>query len=383
MAHAMTLTLLLAVLACSSTLFPHVRGHGHGHLRMPADLDEARSVRSDHGPHCATLDLDAEAQSVRSEDDFLQLFFKWMVEYARIYPSFLEQQHRFNIFRDNLLYILGFNQQPQLPSYLLGLSNFTDVTQDEFQEHYLGLNDVEELASTRRGDSGAERFVYENVDAPDKVDWREKGAVTEVKNQGRCGSCWSFSATGAVEGAHKIKRGELLSLSEQQLLDCCTNGQPCDNCFGCRGGIMPDAFAYIKANGIRTEGNYSYEEDTKFHCRRPPSTLVQISGMGIIPNNRKAGENLLKAVAMQPVSVGIDALNRNLQHYKGGIFNGACDQRPNHAVLVVGYGTSEDGKDYWIIKNSWGSKWGEKGYFRLSQSDNICGINTIACFPII
>jgi len=236
-------------------------------------------------------------------------------------------------------------------------------------------------------DPNCTRFLQPmNVgDLPESLDWREHGYVTEVKNQGNCGSCWAFSATGAIEGQHKRATGALVSLSEQNLVDC-TDGPPYDNA-GCDGGIMEFAFKYIQDNkGIDSEASYPYVAREQKECRFNRSTVsATVSGCVML---KFADEGMLKAaVATQgPVSVLIDAKHLSFVLYKSGVYDEKdCSFfSPNHALLVVGYGTDPNHGDYWIVKNSWGTKWGDAGYIRMSRNkSNQCGIASLATYPLV
>nr|prf Cys protease [Drosophila melanogaster] len=221
-----------------------------------------------------------------------------------------------------------------------------------------------------------------HVTLPKSVDWRTKGAVTAVKDQGHCGSCWAFSSTGALEGQHFRKSGVLVSLSEQNLVDCSTKYG--NN--GCNGGLMDNAFPYIKDNGgIDTEKSYPYEAiDDSCHFNRAQVGATD-RGFTDIPQGDE--KKMPEAVAtVGPVSVAIDASHESFQFYSEGVYNEPqCDaQNLDHGVLVVGFGTDESGEDYWLVKNSWGTTWGDKGFIKmLRNKENQCGIASPSSYPLV
>jgi len=220
-------------------------------------------------------------------------------------------------------------------------------------------------------------------DVPESVDWRDHGYVTPVKDQKNCGSCYAFSATGALEGQHMRATGVLVSLSERNLVDC--SSMYGNN--GCNGGNPDNAFEYIKDNdGIDTESSYPYTDIEKQECKFKQST-VGAEDKGRV-NLGSGDEDALKvAVATQgPISVGIDALHRSFKMYSSGVYDekDCSSERLDHAVLVVGYGTDPVHGDYWLVKNSWGTGWGEDGYIRMSRNkNNQCGIASDASYPLV
>ncbi|GJR73691.1 senescence-specific cysteine protease SAG39-like protein [Tanacetum coccineum] len=235
---------------------------------------------------------------------------QWMARYGRVYKDIYEKEQRSKIFQENVQYIQSFNNAMN-KGYKLAVNEFADLTNEE----------------------------YENVTAvPSSMDWRTKGAVTPIKDQGQCGCCWAFSAVAAMEGITQLKTGKLISLSEQELVDCDTSG--IDQ--GCEGGLMDNAFDFI------------------WQCFE-------------------------QAVASQPVSVAVDASGSGFQFYSSGVFTGECGTELDHGVTAVGYGTSDDGTKYWLVKNSWGTSWGQEGYIMMERDvdakEGICGIAMQASYP--
>lgn len=258
------------------------------------------------------------------------------------------------------------------------MNAFGDLESSEFKKTYNGFRP--ELKSGNGRKAPRVFTATGKTQLPDTVDWRQKGVVTDVKNQGQCGSCWAFSTTGSLEGQHALSTGTLVSLSEQQLVDCSTSYG--NN--GCSGGLMTNAFAYIQANGgDDTEASYPYEARDDV-CRFNAAN-VGATDTGSV-NVASEDENALQeAVAdVGPISVAIDASHSSFQFYSSGVYNEpACSSTQlDHGVLVIGYGT--DTSDYWLVKNSWGTSWGMAGFIWMSRNNNNqCGIATMASYPTV
>jgi len=318
-----------------------------------------------------------------NEDSLLGLFREWMDFHGKTYggcPD--EQQRRLQTFREHAEFISAHGISRS--TYTVGLNALADLSPREFQSTLLGTHpDWErrgQLPLRAQVDDPSLAFTPGVVPENATVDWVEAGAVTPVKNQARCGSCWSFSTTGSIEGVNAIVSGKLVSLSEQELVDCDTKYD-----HGCNGGLMDYAFQFVEEHGLDTERDYPYQ-GVQGTCdtARENRIVVTIDGFeDISAGNEQA---MVEAVSSQPVSVAIQANQQAFQLYTGGVFDDAsCGTQLDHGVLVVGYGTSEDDQDFWLMKNSWGPLWGESGYMKMAMGvapSGICGIAKMASFPV-
>lgn len=299
------------------------------------------------------------------------LFEKFVVEYNKDYANDNgnEKQKRFEIFKHNVDTIYDHNSKLGL-SYRLAVNKFADLTSEEFSRMYLGY------VQRKRSNKAVANFTsIRDIDIADSLDWVAEGAVTAVKNQQQCGSCWAFSTTGSVEGALKVATNQLVSLSEQDLVSCDSGDD------GCNGGLMDHAFDWIKENGICSESAYPYTSGTGHRgtCKKTCTPEVTVGGFVDVPQGDESA--LLKAVTLGPVSIAIEADRSAFQLYSGGVLdNTGCGKQLDHGVLLVGYGI-DSGKEYWKVKNSWGADWGEDGYIRMVRNKDMCGIAEGASYP--
>jgi len=310
-----------------------------------------------------------------NDNDEWKQFSNFQDRFNKKYENIQELESRFQIFRSNLRNIILHNLD-HTQNFTMGINQFSDLTPQEFKDQYVGG------LKTEVGSYGCKTFSSSASGAPSSIDWRSKGAVTTVKDQGQCGSCWTFSATAAIEGAMAITKGQLIDLAEQQLVDCATGISYGSH--GCSGGQMDGAFKYVIEHGQCSLDSYPYtaKDGTCKTC----SVVAHISSCSDVKPNDQI--SLKGAVAQQPVAIAIEADTRYFQSYSSGVLtSSSCGQQLDHGVLIVGYGT-ENGIDYWLVKNSWSTSWGEKGYVKIARSSStndagICGIAMDPSFPSV
>lgn len=290
-------------------------------------------------------------------------YMRYVTEFGKSYGTKAEFKFRLEQFKKTMAKIAEHESNAAHGS-TVALNEFSDWTESEYKR-LLGYKAKETL------NESAELLDTSNL--ADSMDWRTKGAVTPVKNQGQCGSCWAFSTTGSVEGAMFLSTGKLQSFSEQQLVDC---SKSFGN-MGCNGGLMDYAFKYIEGSPLELEGDYPY------HARDMTCTYNKSKGVGKVKSYKDvsrdtSGAQLKAALAKGPVSVAIEADQYVFQGYHSGVITSGCGTRLDHGVLAVGYGT-ESGQEYFLVKNSWGASWGDAGYVKIAP--NQCGITMQPSYP--
>ncbi len=292
-------------------------------------------------------------------------FQEFLKKENKKYSTAEEYLARFKIFESNYLKLESFSINVDR-KHSVGINKFADMTPQEFRRTYLNLNI--KLVDVLKAQSEQLTFAEE---APEAHDWRSTGAVGPVKDQGSCGSCWAFSTVGNLEGLNYLKTKQFVQYSEQQLVDCDKNDS------GCNGGLMENAYDYlISAGGIEKQADYKYTgRDGSCKFVKTKAALQVVGHVSAASQDENEVKSFLYSTGPLAIALNADPL----QFYNGGIIDADandCDpQGLNHGVTLVGYG-SENGTDYWIVKNSWGSGWGEDGYFRMARGKGTCGINT-------
>ncbi|KAF7268187.1 hypothetical protein GWI33_018649 [Rhynchophorus ferrugineus] len=317
------------------------------------------------------------AVSASSELSVAGRWSEFKLEHTKSYQDKVEEVKRFAIFQDNLKKIEEHNARYETgeETYKMSVNKFADMTSEEFGA-------MLKASYKRRSAINDTRSVYQapaDVAIPTSFDWRSKGVLNAVKDQGNCGSCWAFASVAVVESAYAIKTGNLLSLSEQQLVDCARGGSYISE--GCDGGIYEDALDYVTKNGIDSESAYPYKGRDQT-CRPSGNPAARVSSWtDIAPNSENDIANLVATVG----PIGVSLYAEPIQFYDSGIFTGYCSDSiylVDHAVAAIGYGT-ENGINYWIIRNSWGDDWGEEGHFRIQRGANKCAIANEAAYVVV
>jgi len=324
-------------------------------------------------PHmrvCVLLLLALLATAALAKSNYITMFEDFKKAHDRKYSSPAEEAKRLRIFVSNMK--KAEKLQALNPLATFGANEFADMSAAEFKIRHNGEKHFKLQQQRRR--PVAPMFTEEQVQGTESsIDWRAKGAVTYVKNQGQCGSCWSFSTTGSIEGQWFLAGNALVALSEQELVSCDTTDD------GCNGGLMDNAFAWLVSaqNGnIVTEASYPYVSgggDVPA-CALPKTTGATISGHIDLPQSEAQMKTWMSTNG--PISIGVDATS--WQTYQGGILTNCVSSQVDHGVLAVGFNTANN-PPYWIVKNSWGASWGESGFIRIQFGTDQCLITTGPC----
>lgn len=315
-----------------------------------------------------TTNLQVRGSTPMSHEDYE--FFRYIAKYGKDYATKEEFDFRNSVFQSNLRHIVESNSRNDL-TFSLGINKFADMTNEEFRKR-LGRKKNQKLRQ-----STDDYTFLDEAAIPASVDWRQKGAVNPVQDQGQCGSCWAFSATSAIESAHFIASGKLLKLSEQQFVDCAGGVYQNE---GCNGGDETSAMQYAMKYAVELENTYPYTaEDDSCTWSKSEGKVLVTKVTNVPPNN---AQQLMAAIAKTPVTVAVEA-DTNFQFYTGGILNSQyCGTNLDHAILAVGY---DQKGAFYIVRNSWGADWGENGYIRLAITGNdagICGVQSDPSWPI-
>jgi cathepsin L len=289
------------------------------------------------------------------------MYMKYVTEWGKSYGTKAEFDFRMEQFK-NTLKKMALHNSDNAHKSTVGHNQFSDWTEAEYKKL---------LGYKGKQTNNEEAEILDTSNLQDTVNWVTKGAVTPVKNQGQCGSCWAFSSTGAIEGSMFLSTGTLGSYSEQQLVDCSKMNS------GCNGGLMDYAFQYVETAPLMTESAYPYT------ARQGSCQYVSSQGKGKVKSFKDvsrdtSGQQLMAAVAKGPVSVAIEADQYAFQGYNGGIITSGCGTRLDHGVLAVGYGT-DAGQEYFLVKNSWGASWGDSGYVKMAPDQ--CGVTMQPSYP--
>ncbi|VDO69610.1 unnamed protein product [Heligmosomoides polygyrus] len=292
--------------------------------------------------------------------------------YAKSYASDEEKEFRFSIFVDNVKYYEEYERRN--PGVDLDVTKFADWTEEEMIR-YVSRN-LREMQFDGPRFEGSPRLDFER---PPEMDWTKQGKLTPVKDQGQCGSCWAFATVASVEAAYAIKTGNLTRLSEQEMIDCDSQNS------GCQGGYRPFAMNFVKQNGLMKEDEYPYRGNDHNQCLlKKDAERVFIKSHTMLSTNEEVIASWIATNG--PATFGMN-VTKSMYSYRSGIFSPSqeeCEAHSlgSHALTLVGYGT-ESGQAYWLVKNSWGSRWGQNGYFQLARGQNSCGVANTVVGPVM